>query len=289
LGAKLKRRTAMSQPTVSILTPSFNQGSFIQDCLSSVSNQTYLPLEHIVMDGGSTDSTLDILRNTPGRLSWTSEADQGQSHALNKAFSKSTGEIIGWLNSDDAYADRRVIEQAVSIFQEYPEVGLVYGHSLMIDDHNRILQIAWSPKNAQKLLPILTTFLQPSVLMRRSVLDEPFVEQDLNFIMDRDLWSRLVSKTKFRRLNLIAGVDRHHGARKVESSGYFKEKETHSKHRGYGFKSIHKAIRIGIRLRGAAEVPGIWRKLQPAIDLNLESRIALAVRQGAVPRRYMIH
>src|SRR5687768_13065408 len=108
-------------PLVSVLTPSFNQGRFIGDCLRSVANQTYENIEHIVMDGGSSDETIDVLKATQGPVRWTSEPDRGQSHALNEALAASQGEYIGWLNSDDAYADRRSVAGAVEVFQKHPE------------------------------------------------------------------------------------------------------------------------------------------------------------------------
>ena len=141
---------AVPELLVSILTPSYNQGRFISDCIMSVANQTYRPIEHVVMDGGSTDETLAVLAGAPEHLQWRSEADRGQSHALNKALAESNGEIIGWLNSDDAYADRRAVERAVQLFELHPDIGAVYGHSLMIDARNRVLQYVWAPPHMER-------------------------------------------------------------------------------------------------------------------------------------------
>ena len=94
-------------PLVSILTPSFNQAAWLGDNLRSVACQTYPDIEHVVMDGGSTDGSVDILRAAGDSIVWRSEPDRGQSDAINKAFSLSHGEIIGWINSDDAYFDCR--------------------------------------------------------------------------------------------------------------------------------------------------------------------------------------
>jgi glycosyltransferase involved in cell wall biosynthesis len=97
------------RPLVSILTPSFNQAAWLRENLRSVSEQTYANIEHVVMDGGSTDDSVEILRRADARVRWRSQNDRGQSHALNLALSASGGEIIGWLNSDDAYFDRSVL------------------------------------------------------------------------------------------------------------------------------------------------------------------------------------
>jgi glycosyltransferase involved in cell wall biosynthesis len=119
-------------PLVSILTPSFNQAAFLPDNLRSVECQTYARVEHIVIDGSSTDGSVEILQDAGDSVRWRSEPDEGQADAVNKAFRESQGEMIGWLNSDDAYFDCRVIEDAVAYFLSHPDVDAVYGHCLQI-------------------------------------------------------------------------------------------------------------------------------------------------------------
>jgi glycosyltransferase involved in cell wall biosynthesis len=118
-----------NEPLVSILTPSFNQARWLVDTLQSVARQTYPHIEHIVMDGGSTDGTVDLLTHAGSRVTWKSEPDRGQSHALNKALAASTGEIIGWINSDDAYYDVDAVAAVAQCFARHPEVDVVYGHA----------------------------------------------------------------------------------------------------------------------------------------------------------------
>jgi glycosyltransferase involved in cell wall biosynthesis len=106
---------------VSILTPSFEQARFLRDCLESVSRQTYGSIEHVVMDGGSCDGSAELLvRSARPGLRWRTEPDRGQAHALNKAFAESEGSIIGWINSDDAYVDRRAVAWAVGGVRSAP-------------------------------------------------------------------------------------------------------------------------------------------------------------------------
>ncbi len=272
---------------VSIFTPSYNQGRFIGDCIASVANQTYRPIEHIICDGGSTDETLDVLRGAPEHVRWVSEPDRGQSHALNKALAMSQGEIIGWLNSDDAYADRRAVEAAVGAFERRPEVGVVYGHTLLISADNRLLQFLWAPPYREWLMDRLTPFGQPSVFIRRSVIPEPFVREDLRYVMDYDLWRRLRPATRFERIDTIVGVDRHQPMRKVLERGYFDEREAYA--RDERIERSSPAMLKGLKI--ALRWSGIWSTtrldLQPAFDLDADSVRARVVRQALVPRSRM--
>ena len=277
----------MTRPLVSILTPSFNYGRFIGDCIASVANQTYVDVEHIVCDGASTDDTLDVLQDAPAHACWLSEPDRGQSHALNKALSMSRGEIIGWLNADDAFADTRAVERALSIFEEQPDVGVVYGHALMVNANNRVLQVMWAPSFAGALLSRMTTFVQPSVFLRRGVLPELFVREDLRFVMNRDLWLRLRDVTRFRRLDLFVGVDRQHPGRKVMSQAFVDEMAAHNATCTSASLplALTKAVTVALRLRGVLSVPALADKLQPAFHLHLDRPVTFALRQLILPRR----
>jgi hypothetical protein len=199
----------------------------------------------------------------------------------------SNGEIIGWLNADDAYADRRAIEYAVSAFERYPEAGAVYGHTLMINAENRVLQLLWSPAFAAALLPGMTPFRQPAVFLRRSALPEPFLREDLHFVMDRDLWLRMRATTRFRRIDLVTGIDRQHATRKVMSQAYHDELKAYERE-GLGRPlpaALRKAITVSLRLRGLLSVPGLEHTLQPAIDLRFDDRLHFALRQLMLPQR----
>jgi len=274
---------------VSILTPSFNQGRFIGDCLRSVANQTYRNIEHIVMDGGSADETIEVLKAATGSVRWTSEPDRGQSHALNKALAASQGEYIGWLNSDDAYVDRRSVAGAGEVFQKHPEVGVVYGHSLVINAANRVLQFNWAPPAAERLLFTGLRYTQPSVFIRRSVLPDPFVREDLDYVMDRDLWLRMRGRTVFRRQDLVVGADRHHGDRKILSSGFESEKVR------YGAEGAErvwplpawKATSLLFRQIAGVQVPWLRGRMEPAIGLRFDSALPMMRRQSLQRRRDM--
>ena len=199
---------------VSILTPSYNQGRWLPANLRSVAQQTYPYIEQIVMDGGSTDDSTAILRAAKGNVLWRSEADSGQSAALNKAFTESSGAYIGWLNSDDAYFDRHSVAAAVATFKQHPEVDVVYGHAALVNPEGLIIQVIWVPPFSYRLLQGLNYIIQPTAFIRRSALGRGFVREEYAYCMDREIWLRLGRDHCFRRINRILAVDRHHPNRK---------------------------------------------------------------------------
>jgi glycosyltransferase involved in cell wall biosynthesis len=203
--------------SVSVLTPSFNQAQWLGDAIESVRTQTHPNIEHVVSDGGSTDGTLKLLSEAERpHFVWESGPDNGQSDAINKAFARSSGDIIGWLNSDDAYFTRDVVARAVEIFDAKPAVGVVYGHAARVDADGNVLYVLWVPRGAPQLLARgYNPVRQPAVFVRRSALGRHMlVDPDFDFMMDRELWLHLSQRTRFHRLNRILAVDRHHALRK---------------------------------------------------------------------------
>jgi len=215
--------TDTAQPLVSILTPSFNQAEWLADNLRSVACQTYPRIEQVVMDGGSTDGSAEILaaeaeKRGAERLRWRSESDKGQSDAINKAFRESTGDIIGWINSDDAYFDCRVIEDVVAFFSANPGVDVVYGHLAQIDEAGTIIWLNWVPPYSRRVLDIVNFVGQPVAFIRRSALSDPMLDESYHFAMDYELWLRLARNgSRFKRIPRITAVDRHQAARKTET------------------------------------------------------------------------
>lgn len=203
------------EPLVSILTPSFNQAEWLRDNLHSVACQTYPRVEHVIMDGGSTDATVDLLKDAGDSVIWRSEPDNGQAHAINKAFTASTGEIIGWINSDDAYFDCKVVEDVVAFFSANPEIDVVYGHCAQITADGRVIQLLWAPRFDSGLLRSTDVISQPAAFMRRRVLSDPMLDESFHFTMDYELWLRLESQGgRFARIDRITAIDRHQPARK---------------------------------------------------------------------------
>jgi glycosyltransferase involved in cell wall biosynthesis len=205
----------MMQPLVTIVSPSFNQARFLEQTILSVLEQDYPNLEYFIIDGGSTDSSVTILRRYENRLTgWVSEPDQGQADAINKGFARASGEIIAWLNSDDVYQPG-AIRAAVEIFQKHPETGLVYGNVLSIDENSR-------PFNLQTFRPLGLSDLmafniisQPAVFMRRAVLEQAgFLDSTYHLLLDHHLWLRMARLAPLIYLPQTLAAARYHAEAK---------------------------------------------------------------------------
>jgi glycosyltransferase involved in cell wall biosynthesis len=205
------------QPLVSIITPSFDQAEYIEATIKSILSQDYPNIEHIVVDGGSTDGTLDILEKYP-HLIWTSEPDSGQSDAINKGFRKAKGEITAWLNSDDVYLPG-AIKEAVSALQKHPEAGMVYSNFYEIDGKGKRIRGIKPPKftldeeiNRGNCIPQQTVFMQMKALREVDFLNEKY-----HYAMDYDLWIKLWKKYPVIYEDAYWAEFRMHGTSKTVS------------------------------------------------------------------------
>lgn len=202
-------------PKISIVTPSFNQADFLERTIRSVLDQNYPNLEYIVVDGGSTDGSLEILRKYEDRLAWwCSEADQGQSDALNKGFSRATGEFVGWLNSDDLYCPG-ALRRVGSYLQRHPEVDVLHGSLYIIDAADRLLDAYWSGPfgvaQATYIFHVGLNFHQQTLFWRRRLMDRAgMIDRTLRFSMDRDFIIRLLMHGRFAALRGYLGAFRVH-------------------------------------------------------------------------------
>lgn len=192
-------------PIVSIVTASLNASDHIERAIESVASQGYEHIEHLVIDGGSSDGTIEILKKHESIIHWTSERDAGQSDAINKGIRKSRGEIIGWLDSDNAY-EQGAIREAVRILEENPDAGVVYGGVIDIDENGETVRRYMPPDFTLEsyLLHHEFNFIPPSsTFIRREALEkiglDAVLDVDLHYTMDFDLWIRLGLATKFVR------------------------------------------------------------------------------------------
>ena len=183
-------------PKVTIVTPSYNQAEFIEETIRSVLLQNYPEIEYIVIDGGSTDGSVDIIRKyEPWLAYWASEPDRGQSHAINKGWRRSNGDVVAWLNSDDIY-DASAIHKVVEFFQSNDDVDMVYGDCLVIDEKGRLEGSSPSMEFSLEALVCNKWFIsQPATFIRRSVFDAVgMINENLNLVMDWEFWLRIALK-----------------------------------------------------------------------------------------------
>ena len=183
-------------PLVSIVTPSYNTGRYIGDAVRSVLSQDYPNIEYLVMDGGSTDNTVDVLKSFGPRVNWVSEKDKGQSDAVNKGFAKAKGSIFGWLNSDDTYA-AGAVSAAVEFLWSHPEVDAVYGDANFTDANGKVIGpcVHVEPFREHRLLHYTDFIVQPTVFFRRSAFEGVGgVDTSLHWCMDYDLWLKMVDR-----------------------------------------------------------------------------------------------
>ena len=191
---------------LSIITPSFNQGQYIERTICSVLNQPVDNLEYWVVDGGSTDETLSVLEKYQDRLQWISEPDRGQTDALNKGILRSQGDIIGWLNSDDIYYPN-VLPRVMRFFAEHPEVNILYGRGLHIDVEDAVINEYPTREWDYRILWDDCFICQPAVFFRRSIIEKyGLFDESLQYCMDYEYWLRVGASEAMSFLpELLAG------------------------------------------------------------------------------------
>ena len=211
---------------VSIITPSYNQAAFLENTIQSVLSQGISDLEYIVVDGGSTDGSIDIIRKYADQLAWwVAEPDAGQADAINKGFRRATGEVVAWLNSDDLYAPG-AIAQAVAVLDKNPDTGMIYGNAVSFDQDgfplNDLIFDNWGLAGLLEFKIIC----QPAVFMRRTVLqDAGYLNTSYHFLLDHELWLRMARIADIRHVPEVWAFARHHADAKnvAQAAGFGRE------------------------------------------------------------------
>lgn len=208
------------KPKVSIITPSYNQGQFLEATIQSVLVQDYPDIEYIIVDGASKDNSVEIIRKYQDKLAWwVSEKDKGHADALNKGFGRASGEILAWLNSDDTYYPGAVSE-AVAYLVDHPEVGMVYGDANLIDEEGNFLEKFASKQTDYRAMlrgsvhiPQATTFFRADLWKKVGPLD-----LKLFFAFDYDFWVKLAKVSEVRYLpRLWANFRMHNLGKSVKN------------------------------------------------------------------------
>jgi glycosyltransferase involved in cell wall biosynthesis len=205
-------------PRVSVVTPSFNQGPFLEETIRSVLLQNYPALEYLVIDGGSTDQSVEVIRKYEKHLTyWVSERDKGQSDAINKGFARCGGELLNWLNSDDLLLPGALRAVAEAAGRE-PAAGVYVGATRHIDRRGRTLYERWNTAEEinHPLDWLANFFFQPSAYFRRAVWEQ-FAPLDvsLHYTMDVDFWVRVSGRWKFALVPSLVACDREHPGAKT--------------------------------------------------------------------------
>jgi len=234
-------------PKISVVTPSLNQGRFLEGCITSVIKQDYPDFEYIIIDGGSTDNSFDIITKYKRHLAYfVSESDNGQSSAVNKGFKEAKGALVAWLNSDDYYlpgAFRKVAEA----YGRNPEASFYFGNGLRVDlkgtKKSRFFESGTVNFNPDGLLYCLNYILQPATFINAAYLKKiDFLDEDLNYGMDTDLWLRLSKEKMPVFVPDTLAASREYGNTKTSSGS---------------FQRIEELRQIAERYTGQPMTPGV--------------------------------
>lgn len=196
-------------PSITIITPSYNQGSYIERTIHSVLAQNINGLEYWVIDGNSQDETQHLLQKYRDQLKSISEPDRGQAHAVNKGLALAQGKIIGWLNSDDIYYPN-ALKTVLDFFEAHPDIDVVYGQALHIDTQDQFINAyptePWNPNHLKHYCYLA----QPAVFFRRTILEKyGYLDEDLHYCLDYEFWLRLALKgARFAYLEQVLAATR---------------------------------------------------------------------------------
>ena len=259
---------------LSILTPCLNNAQFLPDALASVTSRGG-EVEHIVADGGSTDSTVEILRSWQSpQHRWFSGPDQGQSDALNKAFNHATGDIIGWLNADEWYLPG-TLDVVRRAFAVAPEVDVLYGEFFMVDRNGLFMRSVPSHPFSIRALKLYGCFVPScATFIRRRVLDGSPWDTDLRWIMDWDLWLRLsTSGARFKHLRTPLAAFRIHPDQVTAGNRDERAHEWADVHDRYG---IPRNARAGVRRHLGRSLHAAMKAIDGGYYRQLRDRRRLA-------------
>lgn len=205
-------------PRITVVTPSYNQGSYIEETIVSVLSQEYPNLEYFIVDGGSTDETVSVIKKyASGADWWVSEKDNGQTDAINKGFRRATGEYINWINSDDILYPGSLYHVALAFMQQ-PDTGFVYGRTEKFNDRGSLGLMQHTDDDLPLRYYYGFPYGQQGCFYSRKLVEEVgYLNEGLNFSMDYDLFLRLNMRTRPFRIDHVIGGFRDHEASKTNN------------------------------------------------------------------------
>jgi len=243
-------------PLVSVVTPSYNQAAFIEQTLLSVLDQDYPAIEYLVADGGSTDGSVEIIQRYADRLAWwVSEKDHGQAEAINKGLARTTGKYVAWINSDDYYQPGAFCA-AIEVLEKNPDLGMVFGDVQVVDKDGRVLNNLHYQNWGLEELMTFHIIGQPSVFMRRSVLEKAgYLDLTFHFMLDHQLWLRMGLQAGMQYIpQLLAGAHYHEDCKNLLQAAEFGKE----------------AYRIVDWMKAAPEFAGRMEHLLPYVKAGAE-------------------
>jgi glycosyltransferase involved in cell wall biosynthesis len=233
-------------PLVSVVTPSLDQGRFLADAIESVIAQGYEPVEHLIVEGGSTDETESVLDRYRDRITVIEERPRlGQAHAVNLGFQAARGEIVGWLNADDRYVPG-AFRTVVQAFADAPEIDVVFGNWEEIDTEGQVVErYRARPYDTAEQLQGINLVAQPTVFVRRPLFERiGYLDESLHFVMDYELWLRASRVTELRWLDSTLAQFRIHDASKTTSQWLGFWPESRRVARAYGGPYFSRGFRL---------------------------------------------
>jgi glycosyltransferase involved in cell wall biosynthesis len=266
-------------PRVSLITPSYNAAGYLGAAIESVLEQDYPGIEYLVMDGGSTDSTVELLRSYGDRVRWFSGNDSGQADAIARGFEHTSGAILGWLNADDVLKPGAV-RSAVETFRAHPAAGLIYGNADFIDAGGRFICpcTVVEPYSRQRLIHYGDYIIQPAAFFSRQAYDSVGgLDRTLNWAMDWDLWIRLAQQFDVVYIEKVLASYRWLGSNKTAEGGFARLEEIEAVARRYGCNGLPAYFRLEkVRLL-AAEARQELRQLHLLRMLKLFGKTASTI------------
>jgi len=274
------------RPRFAIVTPSFNTARYIGVAIRSVLEQHYANIDYLVMDGGSTDGTVEILRSLGNQVRWVSQKDEGQADAIKRGFEQTEGDILAWLNSDDFFCPG-AFEAVAGYFSTHPDVDVVYGDANYVDADGKVISpcVHVEPYSPKRLFHYSDFIVQPAAFFRRRAYEAVGgVDPKLHWALDYDLWLKLARKFKFAYLPRVLANYRWLGNNKSATGGANRLDEIESLFKGMGMpppayirlERVNQHARDGLDSIARGRIVSAAGHLGGALRNLLSSRRAMA-------------